>query len=111
RLNPKDRFYYGAYARLLATCTDGRIRDGERAILMATKACELTDWMRGRELDTLAAAYAEAGQFEEAERYQRMALDHPEYVSPDGAVAGFEVAGYRQRLELYKQKKPYRQNR
>ena len=68
---------------------------------MATKACEITDGEDGWEWNTLAAAYAEVGQFDEAVRYQRKALDDPAY----RGQAGDE---FRQRLELYKQGKPFR---
>jgi hypothetical protein len=53
-------------------------------------------------LETLAAAYAEAGQFDEAVRYQTRALD-------DAALKGDLRAAAKERLELYKQKKPYRE--
>jgi hypothetical protein len=52
-------------------------------------------------LGTLAAAYAEAGQFEEAVRYQTRALDDP------ALKDDFRTAA-RQRLELYRHKKPFR---
>jgi hypothetical protein len=52
-------------------------------------------------LDTLAAAYAEVGQFEEAVRYQTRALDDP-------ALKGVLRTASKQRLELYRQKKPFR---
>lgn len=97
RLNPNSFITYNSYARLLATCPDERVRDGRRAIRMATKVCELSDWGMDWFLDTLAAAYAEAGQFDAAVFYQRKALEK--------AINKDE---YRQRLELYKQRKPYR---
>jgi hypothetical protein len=54
-------------------------------------------------LDTLAAACAEAGQFDEAVRYQTMALDDRTSRGPTGDE-------FRQRLELYKQKRPFRES-
>lgn len=66
--NPKNAHSYIELARLLATCPEEMYRDGKRAVQLATKACEMVDWRSGCQWDTLAAAYAEAGQFDEAER-------------------------------------------
>ena len=42
---------------------------------LAIKACELTDFKKAEALDTLAAAYAEAGNFEKAVEYQQRAIE------------------------------------
>jgi hypothetical protein len=55
-------------AWLLATCADATIRDGQEAVTLASRACELTGYQKTIYLGTLAAAYAEAGQFEAAIR-------------------------------------------
>jgi S1-C subfamily serine protease/Tfp pilus assembly protein PilF len=101
RRDPDFTFGYSNFAWLLATCDEARIRDGERAMQLAIKACELTAWKRGWELSVLAAAYAEAGHFSQAEGYQRKALEDPACVSARNE--------FRRRLELYSQKKPYRE--
>jgi serine/threonine-protein kinase len=88
-------------ARLLATCPDDEVRDGKRAIKYATTACEQTAWEDPFCQDTLAAAYAEAGQFEEAVRYQTRALETP-------ALRDYVLPAAKERLELYRQKKPFR---
>jgi tetratricopeptide (TPR) repeat protein len=88
-------------ARLLATCPDEKIRDGKRAIEFATRACEWTAWKNPTYLDTLASAHAEAGQFEDAVRYQTRALEDP-------TLKGDFRTAAMQRLELYRQKKPFR---
>ena len=68
----------------------------------AKRACELTDWKVANYLRTLAAACAEDGQFDEAVKWEEKALaDQP----PKPAQA--EEA--RQRLQLYREKKPYRE--
>ncbi len=92
---------YNSLAWLLATCPDDKVRDGKRAIEYATTACKLTGWKEPGSLDTLAAAYAEAGQFEEAIRYQTRALGDPTFKARFGPAA-------RQRLKLYQQQKPFR---
>jgi serine/threonine-protein kinase len=89
-------------ARLLATCLDDKVRDGKRAVEYATTACEQTGWNDPLCLDTLAAAYAEAGRFEEAVRYQTRALNDP-------TLKGDVRTAAKERLELYKQRKPYRE--
>jgi serine/threonine-protein kinase len=93
-------------ARLLATCPDEKVRDGERAIKYATTACVQSEWKDPYCQDTLATAYADAGQFEEAVRYQTRVLDDPAFKGEWGA---FRTAADK-RLQLYREKKAYREN-
>ncbi len=53
-------------AWLLATTPDADLRDGAQAVKFAERAVELTGGDSCNELDTLAAAYAEAGRLDEA---------------------------------------------
>src|SRR5262249_49421907 len=92
---------YRFLAQLLATCPDDKVRDGKRAVQYATTACELTDWKVPSCLETLAAAYAEAGQFEEAIRYQTRALSDLTFAARWGPPA-------RPRPKLHRHKKPFR---
>ena len=50
-------------AWLLATSPEEGIRDGKRAIELAEKACEETEWQDAHIISTLAAGYAETGNF------------------------------------------------
>jgi tetratricopeptide (TPR) repeat protein len=50
----------------LATGSDARIRDGAQAVELAERACKLTNYRIPIMVGTLAAAYAEAGWFDEA---------------------------------------------
>ncbi|NBW95331.1 MAG: hypothetical protein EBR28_01030 [Planctomycetia bacterium] len=62
-------------AWLLATSPDDSIRDGRRAIELATKACEETEWKQAHIISTLAAGYAESGDFAKAREYSQKALE------------------------------------
>ena len=53
-------------AWLLATSPDGHIRDGVQAVKYAEHACELTHYEVTVAVGTLAAAYAEAGRYDDA---------------------------------------------
>ncbi len=74
RLDENNEGAYNNLAWLRATCPIASMRDGREAVLMAKKACELTKWARWTRADTLAAAYAEAGDFTKAVEYDKMAL-------------------------------------
>lgn len=82
------------------------MRDGKKAVEYARTACELTQWKDVALLDTLAAAYAEAGEFDEAIKWQEKALNSPDLASRFGGEAELEKA--RLRLKLYQERKPYR---
>ncbi len=102
RLDPKSDLALNLRAWLSATCPAAEFRDAERAVNAATKACELTEWKTPRNIDTLAAASAEAGKWDEAVKWQKKAIDDAGLFSPDRAAM-------RKRLALYEAKKPYRE--
>lgn len=99
--DPAYALAYIKLAWLQATCPKARFRDGTKAIKNATKACELASWTFFTDVDTLAAAYAEAGDFDSAIKYQQKAID----LNPNDAIF---VKRAKQRLALYKKHKPYR---
>ena len=99
RLDPKDAMAYHKRAWLWATCPDEKHRDGKRAVESATRACELSEWKDANDLDTLAAAYAESGDFAKAVEWQEKA--HKLYSDEDKKKWG-------KLLDLYRDKKPYR---
>jgi len=65
-------------AWIRATAPDSRLRNGAEAVKLAEQACKLTEFKDPQLIGTLAAAYAEAGQFEQAvengERAKELAL-------------------------------------
>jgi tetratricopeptide (TPR) repeat protein len=102
RVEQKYESAYNNRAWVRATCPDVKIRDGKKALEDAKKCCELTGFKSPEALDTLAAAHAEAGDFDEAVKSVKKALDLP-YHLPQA-----QADRYRARLKLYEQRKPYR---
>ena len=74
-LQPDDAGVLNNLAWLLATSPDDAIRDGKRAIDLARKACEETTWKQPHIISTLAAGYAETGDFAEARKYSKQAVE------------------------------------
>ncbi|MGC8639734.1 MAG: tetratricopeptide repeat protein [Isosphaeraceae bacterium] len=100
RVDPAFALAWSNRAGLWATCPDARFRDGKQAVESATRACELTAWNDAHPIAILAAACAEAGEFEAAVKWQEKAnklFDDPE----DRKIS-------EERLRLYRDKKPFR---
>jgi hypothetical protein len=60
-------------AWLYATCPEAKYRNGKKAIAGAAMACKLTNLTNPHFLGTLAAAYAETGDFDNATKCQFLA--------------------------------------
>jgi len=94
-IRPDDSGVLNNLAWLLATSPDEAIRDGKRAIELARKACEETTWKQAHIISTLAAGFAEAGDFAEARKYSKQAVES-EGSSPEvktqleGEMASYE---------------------
>ena len=88
-------------AWLFATCRNPSVRSGRQAVVDAKRACDLTHWNNPDFVDTLAAAYAEVGDFDAAVRYQEKAisLSHGPDIESDP----------RSRLRMYQQHQPFRE--
>ncbi len=90
------------FAWVLATSPDDSLRDGKRAIELGIKACELTEYKEAHILSTLAAAYAEAGDFDNARKWSEKAVE----LGDDSVKAQLQ-----QELESYRQEKPWRERK
>ena len=99
-IDPSFALAWNNCAWLLATASDASLRNGRQAVEFATKACELTGYQKADVLDTLAAAHAEAGQFEQAVQRAKEAIDK--------ADAKHKPA-IEKRLALYATGQPYHQ--
>ncbi|MGP0066258.1 MAG: tetratricopeptide repeat protein [Isosphaeraceae bacterium] len=121
RAAPDNDEAHRALARILATCNDSAVRDGRRAVQEATRACELTHWNDPNALDTLAAAYAETGDYQSAVQWQTKAIALTG-INPTASVRramrsgggrrGVVITdrvGFEDRLAFYKRKRPCRE--
>ena len=104
KLNPHMQPAQNNLAWILATDPNPELRNGAEAVQLAEQLCQQTDYRAPAFLATLAAAYAEAGRFDEAvataEKARTLALD-----AGDTGLAGKNAS----RLELYRAGRPYRE--
>src|SRR5262245_40461593 len=89
-------------AQMLAVCPDAKLRDGRKAVELATKACKLTNDRWFESFQALAAAYAEIGKFDEAIKAQKKAFE----LLPASLTIIRERG--EERLKLYEARKPVR---
>jgi len=89
-------------AWLLATCPDDRFRDGNRALGLAQRLVAVDP--KPAHIDTLAAAYAATGRFEDAIRTQNQAIATLEKTDFDMT----KMVEYRNHLASYEEHKPWR---
>jgi len=90
-------------AHALAACPDASDRNGAEAVKLAERAVQLSGERNPSYLDTLAAAYAEAGRFPEAIATAHQALDLAAQQHRAGMVEGLNT-----RIKLYESHQPYR---
>jgi tetratricopeptide (TPR) repeat protein len=103
RLAPRWSAPLNDLAWLLATSHQAEIRNGSEAVALAKKACELADWKQPQIVGTLAAAFAENGDFAQAVETAQRATQIAQ------SIGQKEIAERNEKLlELYKDKKPYR---
>jgi len=102
-LHPANPAVQNNLAWMLATASQASLRNGARAVLLATQASQESGGKNPLILRTLAAAYAQAGQFPNAVQTAQMAL---QAAGPQGNTA---LAGaLRREIKLYGAAQPYR---
>jgi len=99
---PEFADVYSNLAAVMATSRQSRYRDGKRAVELARKALKLKE--TPRTLDNLAAAYAEAGRFQEAIKTQEKAITKLKQEGREKALPEYE-----EHLSSYKSGKPWRE--
>jgi tetratricopeptide (TPR) repeat protein len=100
KVDPADSGVLNNLAWVLATSPDDALRDGKRAIELATEACEVTEYKQAHILSTLAAGYAESGDFDTAITWSQKAVE----------LGDEQTKGQLAReLESYQAKKPWRE--
>ncbi len=100
KLDPENSGVLNNLAWVLATSPDEKLRDGKRAIELATTACKVTEYKQAHILSTLAAGYAESGDFKNAILWSTKAVEA-------GEASLKEQLG--KELASYKQSKPWRE--
>ncbi|MHC5060243.1 MAG: tetratricopeptide repeat protein [Planctomycetota bacterium] len=104
QLQPKLVEAANSLAWILATHSDPNLRSPAEAVSLALQACEIADYQDPGFVDTLAAAYAAAGRFSDAVVMAEKAVSL--IASGDNKQ---RIQAIRQRMQLYKQQKPYLQ--
>jgi Flp pilus assembly protein TadD len=104
RLQPDLPDALNNLAWILASDPHAELRDGGEAVRLANRACELTHNAIPTVIGTLAAAYAEAGRFDEAVAAAQKAHDLALSLDKKGVAAkNLEL------LVLYRSHQPYHQ--
>lgn len=101
KLEGEDEGLLNNFAWVLATSPEDNVRDGKRALELATKAAEMSSHSVPHILSTLAAAYAETGDFENAKKWSSKAVELGENDETRDQLA--------KELESYKAGKPWRE--
>ena len=98
--------YFNEYAWILATSPSEQVRNGPMALEYATYAADMSVWQRPGILDTLAAAYAQNSQFDQALRWAEKACELQQTNQPGWTL---ELQRMNARLALYEKHQPYRE--
>lgn len=103
KLDPEDSGVLNNFSWLLATSPEASVRNGKKALEYGLKACELTWYKEAHILSTLAAAYAELGQFDKARDWSSKSILLGEKDKMP------RIEDLRNELKSYKENKPWRE--
>jgi tetratricopeptide (TPR) repeat protein len=98
RLSPEVPMLLNDAAWVLATCPQIEYCNGDHAVQLATRACELTEYQQFDFIDTLATAYARQANFAEAIRWEQQAIS----LAPEEGRSELEA-----RLRLFQQNRAF----
>jgi Flp pilus assembly protein TadD len=98
RIDPENPDSLHHRVVLRSVCMDDHFRDGKQAIADATKACDVSEWLSPLYLTGLAFAYAEAGDFDAAIKWQTKAME----------LTKGSTVSLQENLEQLRQHKPFR---
>jgi spermidine synthase len=102
KTNPFAKDVLNNLAWIFATQENAKFRNGERAVELALRASDMNGSKDASLLDTLAAAYAEAGQFDQARRTAEKAVALAQSRGDRALARKIE-----QRLTLYRSHRPF----
>jgi tetratricopeptide (TPR) repeat protein len=102
KLRPDDEGVLNNLAWVLATSPDDKVRNGKRSIELGTQAAKLGDYKQAHVLSTLAAGYAESGDFDSAQKWSQKAVD----IGSDDEETNQQL---KKELTSYQSKKPWRE--
>jgi Flp pilus assembly protein TadD len=103
-ISPQSASALANLAWLMATCSNTSFRNGTKAIELAGQANQLSGGTNTLVLRTLAAAYAESGQFGKAIEIARAAMQLAR-TQGDNSLTG----AFQQEIALYEMGLPYRE--
>ena len=105
KADPDDEMVLNNLSWVLSTSPSDMLRNGKRALELAEKACQLTEYKKAYILSTLAAAYAELGDFDKAMEWSQKGIKLAEK-DPDDKE---RLDDLKKELESYKKRQPYRE--
>ena len=105
QVEPENEVVINNLSWLLSTSPIDMLRNGKRALELAEKACELTDYKKAYILSTLAAAYAELGDFGKALEWSQKCIE----IAENDPYDKERLDDLKKELESYQKNQPYRE--